>query len=146
VERIILMFGSPREGKRGGMLRSGWRPVLKVLGLAGRDSDEEIAKLGCGMLNAQIQECLDQCTEDGEFEAGQGNLLVERFVDLVDAVLIYVGGPHEEMSLKSIDDLLKLCDFLADESTASPLLKKRRSVASCNGEDSADVNEVATNE
>ena len=55
VERIILMFGSPQEGNKGGMLRSGWRPVLKVLGLAGRDSDEEIAKLGFQMLNAQIE-------------------------------------------------------------------------------------------
>jgi len=144
VERIILMFGSPREGNRGGMLRSGWRPVLKVLGLAGRDSDEEIAKIGFEMLNAQIQECLDQCMKDGEFEAGRGNLLVERFVDLVDALLTYVGGPHEEMSLQSIDDLLKLCDFLADESTASPLLKKRRSVVSCNGENISDTNETAT--
>ena len=138
VERIILMFGSPQEGNKGGMLRSGWRPVLKVLGLAGRDSDVEIAKMGCEMLNAQIEVCLNQCKEDGENASGQGILLVERFVDLVDALLIYVGGPHEEMSLQSIDDLLKLCDFLADESTVSPLLKKRRG--------KADGNEITSNE
>jgi len=126
VERIILMFGSPQEGNKGGMLRSGWRPVLKVLGLAGRDADDEIAKLGFEMLNAQLEVCLDQCKEDGENASGQGTVLIERFVDLVDALLTFVGGPHEEMSLQSIGDLVKLCDFLADESTVSPLLKKRR--------------------
>jgi Sec7-like guanine-nucleotide exchange factor len=138
VERIILMFGSPQEENKGGMLRSGWRPVLKVLGLAGRDSDVEIAKIGFEMLNTQIEVCLNQCKEYGENASGQGILLVERFVDLVDALLTYVGGPHEEMSLQSIDDLLKLCDFLADESTVSPLLKKRRS--------KADGNEISSNE
>ena len=90
----------------GGMLRSGWRPVLKVLGLAGRDPDEEIAKIGFEMLNAQLEVCLDQCKEDGNNVAGQAILLIERFVDLVDALLTYVDGPYEEMSLQSIDDLL----------------------------------------
>jgi len=146
VERIILMFGSPQEGNKGGMLRSGWRPVLKVLGLAGRDSDEEIAKLGFQMLNAQIEVCLDQCKSDGTNVAGQGILLVERFVDLVDALLTFVAGPHEEMSLQSIGDLLKLCDFLADESTVSPLLKKRRGVASSKSESEIDEKEFSSNQ
>jgi len=146
VERIILMFGSPQEGNKGGMLRSGWRPVLNVLGLAGRDSDEEIAKMGFVMLNFQLEVCLDQCKEEGENVGGQGILLVERFVDLVDALLTYVGGPHEEMSLQSIDDLLKLCDFLADESTVSPLLKKRRGASSCKSEGKEDDNEITSNE
>jgi Sec7-like guanine-nucleotide exchange factor len=146
VERIILMFGSPQEGNMGGMLRSGWRPVLKVLGLAGRDPDEEIAKIGFEMLNAQLEVCLDQCKEDGNNVAGQAILLIERFVDLVDALLTYVDGPHEEMSLQSIDDLLKLCEFLADDSTVSPLLKKRHSISSPKGEAKADDNEKSSNE
>ena len=146
VERIILMFGSPQEGNKGGMLRSGWRPVLKVLGLAGLDSDEEIAKLGFEMLNAQLEVCLDQCKEDGDNVSGQGTLLVERFVDLVDALLTFVSGPHEEMSLQSIGDLVKLCDFLADESTVSPLLKKRRGASSTKSEAKADESETSSNE
>lgn len=126
VERLILMFGTPREGGRG-LLRSGWRPILTVLGLAGRDRDEEIAKLGFGMLNAQLEPILSQ---DKEGASSQGNslpgvLLDERFVDLVDALLIYVEGPHEEMSLKCIDHLLALSSFLADESFALPLVRKR---------------------
>ena len=146
VERIILMFGSPQEGNKGGMLRSGWRPVLKVLGLAGRDSDEDIAKLGFEMLNAQLEVCLEQCKENGDNASGQGTLLVERFVDLVDALLTYVDGPHEEMSLQSIADLVKLCDFLADESTVSPLLKKRRGASSTASEAKVDDTETSSNE
>ena len=146
VERIILMFGSPQEGNKGGMLRSGWRPVLKVLGLAGLDSDEEIAKLGFQMLNAQLEVCLDQCKSDGANVAGQGILLVERFVDLVDALLTFVAGPHEEMSLQSIDDLLKLCDFLADESTVSPLLRKRRGITSSKSEGKVDDKDITSNQ
>jgi hypothetical protein len=146
VERIILMFGSPRGDNQGGMLRSGWRPVLTVLGLAGRDPDEDIAKLGFDMLTTQIKECLAQCTNGEEASNAQGFLLVERFIDLVDALLIYVGGPHEEMSLQCIDDLLKLCDFLADESTVSPLVKKRRSALSIGPENGTDKSEAAKNE
>ena len=146
VERIILMFGSPQEANNGGMLRSGWRPVLGVLGLAGRDPDEEIAKMGFQLLTAQIKECLDQCASE-EDPNNQGVLLVERFVDLVDALLIYVEGPHEKMSLQCIDDLLKLCDFLADDSTASPLVKKRRSMLSVeNDAGEAEDSEAKSNE
>merc|ERR1711935_1165723 len=101
---------------------------------------------GFEMLNAQLEVCLDQCKEDGENMAGQGILLVERFVDLVDALLTFVGGPHEKMSLQSIDDLLKLCDFLADESTVSPLLKKRRGVSSSKSESKVDDSEVGSND
>lgn len=129
VERIILMFGSPKGNGKGGFLRSGWRPVLTVLGLAGRDSDEDIAKMGFEMLSAQIKGCLDECTQQGGSPARQGVLLVERFVDLVDALLIYVEGPYEQMSLQCIDDLLKLCEFLADDSTVSPLIKRRRTTS-----------------
>jgi Sec7-like guanine-nucleotide exchange factor len=146
VERIILMFGSPRREGKGGMLRSGWRPVLTVLGLAGRDPDEDIAKLGFAMLSTQIKECLDQCTQDKADSSPQGVLLIERFIDLVDALLIYVEGPHEEMSLQCIDDLLKLCDFLADESTVSPLVKKRRSTLTIGPESDKDDGESAKNE
>lgn len=53
------------------------------------------------------------------------------------------------MSLQSIHDLLKLCDFLADENTVSPLLKKRRSAASstsASGEGATENTEMTSNE
>lgn len=129
VERLILMFGSSADdGNRRGMLRSGWRPVLTVLGLAGRDHDKEIAELGFSMLTAQLEPILNRDNGGNKKEKAKthaGVLLDERFVDLVDALLIYVEGPHEEMSLKCIDHLLTLSSFLADESFALPLIKKR---------------------
>jgi brefeldin A-inhibited guanine nucleotide-exchange protein len=144
VERLILMFGSSDgEGNKGGMLRSGWRPVLTVLGLAGQDADEDIAKLGFSMLTAHLQQCLTlEKGENGEDKPRPGVLLAERFVDLVDALLTYVGGPHEDMSLKSIDNLLTLSAFLADESFALPLVKKRQA----NDEGGTDGKESGNNQ
>jgi hypothetical protein len=128
VERLILMFGSPSEGQtRRGMLRSGWRPVLTVLGLAGRDRDAEIAKLGFSVLSAQLEPIVarEKSERNGRDKSRHGVLLDERFVDLVDALLIYVDGPHEEMSLQALDHLLTLSSFLADESFALPLIRRR---------------------
>jgi hypothetical protein len=138
------MFGSSDgEGNKGGMLRSGWRPVLKVLGLAGQDADEDIAKLGFSMLTAHLQQCLTlEKGENGEEMPRPGVLLAERFIDLVDALLTYVGGPHEDMSLKSIDNLLTLSAFLADESFALPLVKKRQA----NDEGGTDGKETGNNQ
>eukprot|EP00980_Cylindrotheca_fusiformis_P022759 scaffold9704_cov113-Cylindrotheca_fusiformis.AAC.3 len=142
VERLILMFGSPEGDGRGGMLRSGWRPVLTVLGLAGKDSDEEIAQLGFDLLTAQLEPCLaTQKGEDGGPKSQPGVLLGERFVDLVDAVLMYMEGPHEDMGLKSVDNLLLLSKFLADDSYELPLIKQRHS--SIDGE--TESNETGNN-
>ena len=126
VERLILMFGSSNDNVKGGMLRSGWRPVLTVLGLAGRDNDEDIAKLGFDLLTIELQPCLSPEKAESEGKKHQlGFLLGERFVDLVDALLIYVDGPHEEMGLQSIENLLLLAKFLADDSFAMPHIKRR---------------------
>lgn len=144
VERLIVMFGSSDgEGNKGGMLRSGWRPVLMVLGLAGRDADEDIAKLGFTMLTEQLKPCLPhENSEDGEEKTRPGILLAERFVDLVDALLTYVEGPHEDMSLKSIDNLLTLAAFLADESFALPFVKRRPAIE----EEGAENNDAGSNQ
>jgi hypothetical protein len=135
VERLILMFGSSDGNGKGGMLRSGWRPVLTVLGLAGRDEDEEIAKLGFELLSTQLQPCVSpEKGKKGDTKSIPGVLLAERFVDLVDALLIYVEGPHEDMGLKSIDNLLLLSKFLADDSFALPLIKHRPGTSSLDEE------------
>ena len=126
VERIMMLFGSSSgaEGK-GGMLRSGWRPILNVLGLAGRDPDESIAKLGFEMLTGQLRQCLSLENSGQGSKPQPSVLLAERFVDLVDALLTYVGGPHEEMSLLSIDHLVTLSAYLGDRNFALPLIRKR---------------------
>jgi brefeldin A-inhibited guanine nucleotide-exchange protein len=129
VERIIMKFGAEEDAEQSqyvGTLRSGWRPILAVLGLAGRDEDERVAKMGFKMLTSQLRQCLSVEKDAGGVDKPRaGNLLAERFVDLVDALLMYVSGPHEEMSLVSIDHLVTLATFLADESFALPLAGRR---------------------
>mmetsp|Transcript_28727 Transcript_28727/g.47555 ORF Transcript_28727/g.47555 Transcript_28727/m.47555 type:complete len:1239 (+) Transcript_28727:3-3719(+) len=133
VERIIMKFGAEEDAEKSaagaqyvGTLRSGWRPIIAVLGLAGRDDDERVAKMGFKMLTSQLRQCLSVEKDAGGVDKPRaGNLLAERFVDLVDALLMYVSGPHEEMSLVSIDHLVTLTTFLADESFALPLAGRR---------------------
>lgn len=135
VERIIMMFGtcdanseSSSGAQHRGTLRSGWRPILAVLGLAGKEQDERVAKLGFKMVTGQLRQCLSVEKDDvGIDKPSAGILLAERFVDLVDALLMYVGGLHEEISLVSIDHLVTLTTFLADESFALPLVGRRPS-------------------
>ena len=138
VERIILMFGSVGDEclasvpdpqiKPMGTLKSGWRPVLTVLGLAGSDQNVVIAKMGFKMLTGQLRQCLSVEKDIGGVDKPRaGTLLSDRFVDLVDALLMYVSGPHEDMSIVSIDHLVTLSTFLADDSFALPLVRKRAS-------------------
>jgi hypothetical protein len=66
--------------------------------------------------------------DDGDDEkAHAGVLIEERFVDLVDALLEYVSGPHEELSAAAIDQLVILSRFLADERYELPTLRRRAS-------------------
>jgi hypothetical protein len=141
IERIILMFGSddidgdteksPGSPTRSnarhlGTLRSGWRPVLAVLGIAGHDEDEGIATMGFKLLTGQLKQCLSgRNNECGEGKSHAGLLVEERFVDLVDALLMYVSGPHEEISAVAIDHLVTLSSFLADDKFALPVLRRR---------------------
>jgi brefeldin A-inhibited guanine nucleotide-exchange protein len=145
VDRIILMFGSnfddetaetsvPANGhaqeEHIGTLRSGWRPVLAVLGLAGQDPDEGIAKAGFKMLTGQLRQCLSvEKGEDGINKPRASFLLGERFIDLIDALLKYVSGPHEELSLASVDHLVTLSSFLSEKTFALELVKRRSSSA-----------------
>jgi len=136
VERIIKMFGAGEENtskehsgaRHLGTLRSGWRPVLAVLGIAGQDNDEGVSKMGFRMLTEQLDQCLFVEKDTGAVDKSRaGVLLAERFVDLVDALLMYVAGPHEETSLISIDHLVTLTTFLAHESFRLPLIRRRTS-------------------
>eukprot|EP00934_Nitzschia_sp_Nitz4_P004877 Nitzschia sp. Nitz4//scaffold63_size106090//21899//28360//NITZ4_004382-RA/size106090-processed-gene-0.139-mRNA-1//-1//CDS//3329555951//4867//frame0 len=129
VERLILMFGTPSdEPAQRGQLRSGWKPILKILGLAGKDPDLDIAALGFSLLTTQLAPVLDP-EGTTSVKTVPAVLLEERFVDFVDALLVYVAGPHEAMSLTSLEHLVSLARFLADEDYALPLIKKRASTA-----------------
>jgi len=125
VEQIIALFGSDAradgdgaEEHGNGALRSGWRPVLKVIGLAGRDGDDKVADTGFKMLTSQLDQCLDRSESPSPVV-----LRAERFVDLVDALLMYVSGPREDKAIEAIDRLVPLADYLADDKTALPVVR-----------------------
>ena len=139
IERIILMFGvddADSDKAATATLRSGWKPVLAVLGSAGQDAEEGVAEMGFKMLTEQLRQCLS-VEKDGQGvgRPRAGAMLAERFVDLVDALLLYVSGPHEKMSVVCIDHLVTLSTFLADESFAMPLV---RSSTTTHRDDDAD--------
>eukprot|EP00956_Cyclotella_meneghiniana_P008238 scaffold10954_cov74-Cyclotella_meneghiniana.AAC.17 len=125
VEQIIQKYGFDDEGDVAaaefnkkdrdhlGTLRSGWRSVLIVLGTSGLDKNDFIATQGFSLLQDQIKHCIASCSKMSANNAS-GSLLSEHFVDLVDALLLYVSGPRPDLSSKAIDNLLQLTDLLAD--------------------------------
>lgn len=135
VEQIIVMYGSDEcisgeetSTPNSGLLKSGWRPLLAVIGHASCDDDDAIATLGFSMLTSQLSQSLKVTgpIENTGKNEGLGTFSVkspmraDKFVDLVDTLLMYVCGPREDMSAESIDHLVTLCKYLADESIPLP--------------------------
>ena len=124
IDRIIHVFASP-TGANGdavvsptGGLRSGWMPILTILGLGGRDASLEISKTSFNILTGEVKECID--------DAGHtGILLNEHFVETVNALLMFVAGPHQEICLEAIDRLAVLTNWLADDAIPPPQLKRK---------------------
>mmetsp|Transcript_13142 Transcript_13142/g.26694 ORF Transcript_13142/g.26694 Transcript_13142/m.26694 type:complete len:2158 (-) Transcript_13142:64-6537(-) len=126
VEQLILIYGfdegaeSSEKATGGqkrthqGTLRSGWRSVLLVLGAAGLDNNEAVASQGFQLLSAQIQQCVSICKK-GDINADRPmSLLTEHFVDLVNALLLYVSGQSQNLSSKSLESLMQLSELLAE--------------------------------
>jgi brefeldin A-inhibited guanine nucleotide-exchange protein len=122
VEQIVLKYGfddnadagfNEQKGDHLGTLRSGWRSVLIVLGTSGLDKNDSIATQGFKLLQDQIQHCVASCGKGSASYSSQ-SLLSEHFVDLVNALLLYVSGPRQDLSSKAIDNLLQLSNVLAD--------------------------------
>jgi hypothetical protein len=126
VDRIMHVFRSDSKDlddteaglKPKGGLRSGWVPILTILGFGGRDRDEAISRMSFKILKDEINECLDDVGKAGV-------LLAEHFVETVNALLMFVSGFHEEVSLLAIDQLVSLARFLVDDSFAPPQLRRR---------------------
>lgn len=122
VDRIIRVFkadGKESPNRKGG-LRSGWVPILIILGLGGRDANVNICAASFHVLVSEIKSCLDE-------KEHPGVLLSEHFVETVNALLMYITGPHEEVSLKAFEQLALLADYLADDTTPLPQLKRKAS-------------------
>jgi hypothetical protein len=126
VDRIMQVFRTDSKDlddteaglKPKGGLRSGWVPILTILGFGGRDRNEGISRMSFKILRDEINECLDDVGKAGV-------LLAEHFVETVNALLMFVSGLHEEVSLLAIDQLVSLARFLVDDSFAPPQLKRR---------------------
>jgi hypothetical protein len=131
VEQIILIFETDEAGtfsaddlekKRSTSIRSGWRPILAVIGLASRDDDDGVADLGFKMLTTQLRQSLHiRKTADNESAfSSTAAIRADKFVDLIDALLMYTSGPREDKSSLSIDHLVTVARYLADDSIPLP--------------------------
>mmetsp|Transcript_3373 Transcript_3373/g.6295 ORF Transcript_3373/g.6295 Transcript_3373/m.6295 type:complete len:2294 (-) Transcript_3373:61-6942(-) len=122
VEQLISIYGfgdgSGNSNGHQGTLRSGWRSILIVIGTAGLDKNDSIALQGFKLLTGQIEQCLsvaNEAGEDGDVRVKQpDSLLSEYFVDLVNTLLLYISGPRQDLSTKSIDSLVQMSDVLAE--------------------------------
>lgn len=122
VARLIHVFGSTdptnQDRQPRGGLRSGWVPLLSILGHGGRDSDERIAQQSFKILHGEIKQCL--------YNQGHSNLLLnEYFVETVDAVLQTVSGPHDEVSLQAMEQLVALANALATSNYSIPAGRRK---------------------
>jgi Sec7-like guanine-nucleotide exchange factor len=123
VDRVIHVFradeSSTKKTKREkGGLRSGWVPILNILGLGGRDPDNGIAQMSFSILSSEIKLCL--CST-GFVEV----LLADHFVETVQAVLMFVGGAHGDLSLMAIEHVVDLAQFLGNDSLIKSLNRRR---------------------
>jgi brefeldin A-inhibited guanine nucleotide-exchange protein len=141
VEQIIVMYGSDEMASgqdisktNTGLLKSGWRPLLAVIGQASCDNDDAIANLGFSMLTSQLSQSLkvnklsehDADNQSISTFAENSPMRADKFVDLVEALLMYVSGPREDMSAESIDHLVTLCKYLADDTISLPQNSKKQ--------------------
>lgn len=120
VAYLLQFFGqNPRESEnvKGG-LKSGWVPLLAILGMGGKDTDVSIASLSSGIL-------FDVTASSMNDERTRSVLLSEHFVEAVNALLAVVDGPYIQISQAAVERLYDLAEYLADSSIESPHVKRR---------------------
>jgi rhodanese-related sulfurtransferase len=125
VDRIILVF-KPKDSttssgvvasSKGG-LRSGWIPILSILGIAGVDPDRDIAKQSFKILMSEILLCLKD-------KPHSCVLLSEHFVEAVSALFMFISGPHDDISRKAMETLLKLTEYLVKDGGTMPQVRRK---------------------
>jgi len=129
VDRIIHVFKMDETGRdatsmashKGG-LRSGWVPILTILGLGGHDANDDICAISFKILSDEIKSCL----VDKEHP---GVLLSEHFLETVNALMMYVMGPREEVSLRAFEQLALLAEYLDDDVLPLPQLRRKMSTS-----------------
>ena len=139
VEQMVLMFGESntntdtklKSSVKRGTLRSGWKSVLVVVGLAGRDADDGIAKLGFKILHGLLISCMvkkERSSDEAKLNGCTSILMNEHFVDLIDALFMFVSGPREDLSMFAVVQLVDMSHWITDE--AYPLsISSNRSIS-----------------
>ena len=120
VHRIIQVFdASPQESKKQkGGLRSGWAPILAILGQGGRDSSPDIAAMSMKILSTEI----DRCLKD---KSGKHVLLNEHFVETTEAILTVASAPHTQIASRAVTMCGALSNFLGDPNVEHPQVKRK---------------------
>lgn len=124
VARLMHVFGNTAvsgnatSSRHQGGLRSGWVPILTILGTGGRDDDEGIAQMSFKALSGEINLCLRDNKHPDV-------LLTDHFVETVNAMLMMVGGPHDGISVLAIEQLVILTDSLGDGSIPTSQVKRK---------------------
>jgi hypothetical protein len=147
VEQMVLMYGESntnvdtklKSSVKRGTLRSGWKSVLVVVGLAGHDEDDGIAKLGFRILHGLIISCMVKKERSFDEVIGCSSVLMsEHFVDLVDALFMFVSGPREELSLFAIVQLVDMSSWINDDICPLHVSRKGRSPRNISVEQTSD--------
>ena len=120
IHRIIQVFDTAFEEKKQqkGGLRSGWVPILAILGQGGRDDNHEIAAMSIEILSTEI----DRCLKD-KFE--RHVLLNEHFVETTEAILAVASAPHAPIASAAVKMCWALSDFLGDPDVERPQVKRK---------------------
>lgn len=124
VGRIIDVFhcddSSSNAKREKGGLRSGWVPILNILGIGGSDADDNIAQMSFKILSSQINLCV---YDENHLDV----LLTEHFVETVQALMMFIRGPHHDLCLLAIDHVVVLSSFLVNEVQVKAPGKRRTS-------------------
>ena len=152
VEQILLVCGgggtdsitiTGANGSEGvavnNTLRSGWRPILIVLGLAAHDREDSIANMGFKMLHNLLDElkkdvaksCLSlgiigKVNSKGseicaDYSHCHGYLMAEHFVDLVESLTKFISCPRDSLAKKALAYLVMMSDWLGNERNPKPV-------------------------
>jgi len=165
IEQILLVCGgggTDSTASTNNTLRSGWRPILNVLGYAARDTEEYIAKMGFDMLNGLLDElrkavssaCLSLSVigkvghkdEGNDYSHCHGFLMTEHFVDLVESLVKYISCPYDDLSKRALAYLVMMSDWLGNEKNPTPQIKKMRSKSLEHIDEESEVAPAKSNE
>jgi len=125
IARLIRLYGggNPNASERKGGLKSGWVPILGVLGAGGLSSSLTICRLSFEMLTEAIHDSTEQSQHPSS--SHETGVVHEYFVETIDALFAFVRGPHVLYSEKALEEVMNLVQFLHQNATKLHVSKRR---------------------